>query len=814
IGLSQVLTLVVRNDGITNPMTITSAAATIPEYTVVPATAVIAPGANQVFDVTFTPYSAGTFAGNVTFVHDGTTSPDLVPVTGDGFIPSLVVDLDNPMFGTDGTTTTELAVGLDATATNGIDPALGESNLPPFPPAGIFHIRFDLQPYTGSTLSSWKDYLFAADPLTFVGQVEHTLWWQTSSPGLDVELQYNLHPNATMTITDQIGGSLLNIGPFNGSGTAVIPGSYTSVFAKAFVIMDYAAGPVPEFDVTPAFLDFGTVYLGSSKPLTVTVSNTGGADLVISSAAIAQTEFSVAPASATVPPAGNQVFTITFTPPAFGTFPGTLVFTHNAAGSPDNVPLTGDGYYPILVTSPNGGETWQQEGTYEITWTDNITEDVSIELYSAGSYDTTIISSTPSNGAYYWTIPASIPNGFEFKVRIVSTIDPLIVDFSDNNFIIASYNITITSPNGGESWQQGNSYEITYTDNIIQDIAIDLYKGGSFYDYISSSTPSIGSYNWIIPTNIPNGSDYKVRIFYADEPTIQDYSDDDFTIAEYLPVISISPPSLSFGDRPINSETGKYLTISNEGYATLEIYNIYSSDQAFYPDFSSQEYIQPGDSLELYVHFTPDQLGNYNGILTIDNNGQPGTNEVNLYGTGTVGDINYPSTIYIGTGYYFEDITQTNNYQIIGLPGDINWSLSSLIQGNYGEDWRAFWDEGSEAYLEYNQDQSKFYLKPGIGFWVISRHTINIDQAVNSVPLSTDKTFSIPLHPEWNLISNPFNIYVPWLAVQHLNSISEDIYYYHDGYSTYTDLYPNQGCYFMNATGLDSLKIPYIEYYD
>lgn len=145
--------------------------------------------------------------------------------------------VDIPLSGSDGSLTIPLAVGLDATATNGIDPGLGESDLPPFPPVGAFEIRFDLTPYAGQALSSYKDYRNATFP--FTGQIEHTLWWQTSAPSLAISIVYNLPTGASMTLTDQIGGGFLNIGPFTGSGTAVIPGTYTNIFAKCFLKMDY-----------------------------------------------------------------------------------------------------------------------------------------------------------------------------------------------------------------------------------------------------------------------------------------------------------------------------------------------------------------------------------------------------------------------------------------------------------------------------------------------------------------------------------------------------------------------------------------------
>ena len=52
--------------------------------------------------------------------------------------------IDIPLSVTDGTGSNTLQVGLDLTASNGIDPLLGESDLPPFPPAGVFEARFDL----------------------------------------------------------------------------------------------------------------------------------------------------------------------------------------------------------------------------------------------------------------------------------------------------------------------------------------------------------------------------------------------------------------------------------------------------------------------------------------------------------------------------------------------------------------------------------------------------------------------------------------------------------------------------------------------
>jgi hypothetical protein len=372
VGASEMLQTTVTNTG-TADLLISNVVSSDAQFTFAPNVfpITILPGANQVFDVTFAPAAIGSYTADLTFTHNATGSPTVYALSGNGTAPGLV-DLESTFSASDGSmdgpgniTAIFLAAGLDASATECIDPALGESDLPPFPPAGVFDIRFDLNPYGCPNLSSLKDYRFAADPSNFVGTVEHTLWWQVSATGLPIELQYNLHPNATMTINGLAPGFGLPIGPFTGSGTAIIPGSYTAIFPRAIVVIEYSPGVVnvPIFNVAPASLDFGNVNQGTTKDLNVTVSNTGNANLVISSAAIAAPEFTVAPNSATIIPGESQVFTVTFSAPAtVGTYTGTLVFTDNAAGSPHSVPLTGNS----IVPPPVFGLVFENEIVYRV----------------------------------------------------------------------------------------------------------------------------------------------------------------------------------------------------------------------------------------------------------------------------------------------------------------------------------------------------------------------------------------------------------------------------------------------------------------
>ena len=254
--------------------------------------------------------------------------------------------VDIPLIASDGTNVLFLAVGVDLTATNGIDPALGETDLPPFPPTGVFECRFDLFPYAGSNLSSYLDYR-NAPAFPFTGVVEHTLWFQMTDVGTDLNLDYNLPTGATMTIVDVINGTFVNLGPFSGTGTAVIPGSYTAFGSKVFVNMDYTSigpvGPAPEFVIAPTSLDFGAVGVGVPSMLQATVSNPGTDPLEITGITSSDAQFTYTPATATIPAGGNQIFDITFTPTSLGTQSADIEFTHNAPTSPDILPVTGVG---------------------------------------------------------------------------------------------------------------------------------------------------------------------------------------------------------------------------------------------------------------------------------------------------------------------------------------------------------------------------------------------------------------------------------------------------------------------------------------
>ena len=98
---------------------------------------------------------------------------------------------------------------------------------------------------------------------------------------------------------------------------------------------------------------------------------------------------------------------------------------------------TYDGFNPEMsLSSPNGLEVWDMGQSYDIIWTDNLEDNVSIKLYKNGTYILTISSSTQSDGFFQWNVPLSLIPGNDYKIKLSSVSDASIYDYSDQNFSI------------------------------------------------------------------------------------------------------------------------------------------------------------------------------------------------------------------------------------------------------------------------------------------------------------------------------------------------------------------------------------------
>jgi hypothetical protein len=140
----------------------------------------------------------------------------------------------------------------------------------------------------------------------------------------------------------------------------------TGIRTGAVTVTDNAAGSphqlpltgtggIPVVSLTPASLTFGSQAVGTTSPAQpATLKNTGDGPLTITSIATSGDFAQTNNCGSTVNAGASCTLMATFTPTAAGTRSGALSITDDAAGSPNQISLTGTGFLggPVVDLTP------------------------------------------------------------------------------------------------------------------------------------------------------------------------------------------------------------------------------------------------------------------------------------------------------------------------------------------------------------------------------------------------------------------------------------------------------------------------------
>jgi len=204
------------------------------------------------------------------------------------------------------------------------------------------------------------------------------------------------------------------------------------------------------------------------------------------------------------------------------------------------------------VLSPNGGENWSINRTYEIRWNlENATGNVNINLYKNSVNLGPVASDVADAGSFNWTINtlesgASIETGvdYQIEVRAVNDSDS---DMSSAFFTI-DYAFEITSPVSSSAWEIGQNYNITWTSPAISSptVKLNIYKDSILVEnFVEQLTgPNSGSYSWTIPSSYVAGN-YIIRLKTEDGLLIDDSDLFSITGTSTLPSITVTSPTSS-----------------------------------------------------------------------------------------------------------------------------------------------------------------------------------------------------------------------------------------------------------------------------
>jgi len=263
-----------------------------------------------------------------------------------------------------------------------------------------------------------------------------------------------------------------------------------------------------------------------------------------------------------------------------------------------DAPFTIWGKPPITVIYPNGGNCLKSGNELEIRWEASCCLDLLKIQYSidGGNDWHTIVYSTLNDSSYLWKIPDINSDSCLIKVADLDC-DP--EDVSDSLFTICSppY-ITVFQPNGGDTLQAGQDYEIKwyaccFIDTVKIQYSID---GGENWLNVIYRTENDSSYLWRVPNTPSDSCLIKVADVDCDPFDVSDsffsivsvpMADFDATImtgSEPLEVkfINLSTGNVSkwqwsFGDGQFSEDKGPVHNYNSPGVYTVKLKAHYPS---------------------------------------------------------------------------------------------------------------------------------------------------------------------------------------------------------------------------------------------
>lgn len=187
---------------------------------------------------------------------------------------------------------------------------------------------------------------------------------------------------------------------------------------------------------------------------------------------------------------------------------------------------------------------------------------------------------TTPEAAFFLQIEASSGSGnvAQFSLIDYSSGEPVETVCSNQNVPIGvgttvlkivktSASFLVVSPNGGEKWERNRPFKILWSSKDATPVTIELLKAGVLQQTIASSAPGNGSFLWNIPSQIPIGDDYSIRIRNSSK---SDVSDKTFSIEDQSQLELVTPNG---GDYLIKGKTSSISWKSNiSGFVKIDLY--------------------------------------------------------------------------------------------------------------------------------------------------------------------------------------------------------------------------------------------------
>jgi hypothetical protein len=470
----------------------------------------------------------------------------------------------------------------------------------------------------------------------------------------------------------------------------------------------------------------------------------------------------------------------------------------------------------VTVVAPNGGETWYMGDTQDITWTASDNIDIfSVDLYystNGGTDYTPIISLGPGQGerSYAWTIPDEPSDSVLVRAVVYDHYEiNSAVDVSDSLFTIADDvppAVTVTSPNGGETWYIGDTEDITWTATDSHGVdSVSIYYstyGGSDWTRIASQEPNDGIFAWTVPDTITSMALVKVVAYDPSLNAGEDQSDALFDITDGTPpVVTVTAPN---GGEVWNIATPHNITWTATDERGIDHVSLYYSVNGG-ADFTLIDASEPDDGVYPWTVPNAPTTTAMVRVVAFDpySNSAADTSDAVF----TIADATLP-TVTVKT----PDGGETWH---IGTTEDITWSaydaqgvdsVSISYSANGGGDWTQIAsgedDDGTYEWTIPNDPSTNALVKV-TAYDPYVNEGEDVSNAVFTIETDVIDPVVVVYTPndgDTVEVANPYEI--TWSATDAGGVDSVSIYYSINGGSSYTPLStggPNSGSYYWIA---------------
>jgi len=315
-----------------------------------------------------------------------------------------------------------------------------------------------------------------------------------------------------------------------------------------------------------------------------------------------------------------------------------------------NTIITSRKFSEIVISSSGSVYFITDFGVYRpngTSWTfANVVSGDNITALTLAPNGTTLYAGTEGSGVY-----RSTNGGVSWQpsnTHTTARIHKLTVVNNDTLFAAADLNGILKSTNGGESWNRCDPIHEFNTsgNNIMYNSKTDtLFADIDGADTVCNAFISndLGK-SWKLQNDGLNKPVLGPGSFTFNPITGETYLKNHYdAIYRYVPgkpIIKIEPTIINFGNVKVANQSTKSFKITNEGSADLIISQVSITGDGFsLTSVSTPIIIQPNSSSTIEVQFSPTDVTEYSGTITLTHNTEDSLSVISLQGTGFVDDV-------------------------------------------------------------------------------------------------------------------------------------------------------------------------------